>query len=259
MKQKLRIVKVGGNVINHPEALESFLTDFSALKGLNILVHGGGKRASQMVSDLGLVPKMVDGRRITDAATLEVVTMVYAGLLNKNITASLQKKGCNALGLSGADANCIQAHKRAVTDIDYGFVGDVAAVNVQSISVFLQAGMVPVFCAMTHDQKGQLLNTNADTIAASLATGLSTAYDVELLYAFEKNGVLRDVNDDHSVIASINSASYQILKDTGVISEGMLPKMENCFEALQKGVAKVLLGNPTLLRNKEQPFTTLTL
>lgn len=257
MKQKLTIVKVGGNVINHFKTLEGFLADFSELKGAKILVHGGGKRATEVASDLGLVAQMVDGRRVTDAATLEVVTMVYAGLLNKNITASLQQKGCNSIGLSGADANCIQAHKRAVVDVDYGFVGDVDAVNAKRICSFLEAGMTPVFCALTHDQKGQLLNTNADTIAASLAIGLCEHYDVELVYVFEKNGVLRDVADEGSVIAEINAETYGELKQTGIIAEGMLPKMENCFKALHKGVAKVLIGNPKILKDDEQSFTTL--
>lgn len=259
MKEKLTVIKIGGNVINKQEALSSFLEDFSKVSGLKILVHGGGKKATEMASDLGLEPKMIGGRRITDEVTLEIVTMVYAGLLNKNITAELQKLNCNAVGLSGADANCIQAHKRIVKEIDYGFAGDVDRVNAASIKVFLENKMVPVFCAITHDKNGQLLNTNADTIASEIAKGMSSHYDVELIYCFEKNGVLQDVNDDNSVIENINSNSYKDLKNNKIIADGMLPKMENCFESLQKGVEKVIIGNPEVIANRNQKFTTLTL
>ncbi len=259
MKEKLTVIKIGGNVINKQEALSSFLEDFSKVTGFKILVHGGGKKATEMASDLGLEPKMVGGRRITDEATLEIVTMVYAGLLNKNITAALQKMDCDAIGLSGADANCIQAHKRIVKEIDYGFAGDVDLVNTSAIKVFLENKMVPVFCAITHDKNGQLLNTNADTIASEIAKGMSLDFDVELVYCFEKNGVLQDVNDDNSVIENINSNSYKDLKNNKIIADGMLPKMENCFESLQKGVEKVIIGNPEVIANKNQKFTTLTL
>ncbi len=257
--EKLTIVKVGGNVINNPEALESFLTDFAALEGHKILVHGGGKRATQLAGDLGLEATMINGRRVTDLATLEIVTMVYAGLLNKNITATLQKFNCNALGLSGADGNSIQAHKRIVKDVDYGFAGDVDGVNADNIATFIEGGMTPVFCAITHDTQGQLLNTNADTIASTIAVGMSEKYDVSLVYTFEKNGVLTSVEDDNSVITAINAEKYEALKSEGVIADGMLPKMENCFNALQNGVSEVLIGNPTIIVKKEQLFTTLTL
>ncbi|WP_139957551.1 acetylglutamate kinase [Flavicella sediminum] len=259
MKQKLTIVKVGGNVINNPVALESFLTDFAKVEGHKILVHGGGKRATQLAADLGIEATMINGRRVTDATTLEIVTMVYAGLLNKNITATLQKFNCNALGLSGADGNSIQAHKRIVKDIDYGFAGDVDGINATNISTFIEGGMTPVFCAITHDGKGQLLNTNADTIASTIAVGMSENYEVSLIYTFEKNGVLTSIDDDNSVITDINSEKYTQLKTDGIIADGMLPKMENCFDALQKGVSKVIIGNPTVILNKEQLFTTLTL
>ena len=259
MKQKLTIVKVGGNVINDPEALENFLSDFLKMEGNKILIHGGGKRATQLASDLGITATMINGRRVTDEATLEIVTMVYAGLLNKNIAATLQKHNCNALGLSGADANCIQAHKRIVKDVDYGFAGDVDDVNSKSISTFIEGGMTPVFCAITHDCKGQLLNTNADTIASKIAVGMSKKYEVSLVYTFEKNGVLTSVEDDNSVIETINKKNYKQLIEDGVIADGMLPKMKNCFKALKKGVSEVIIGNPTVISNKNQLFTTLTL
>ncbi len=257
--QKLHIIKIGGNIINSPEILSSFLKDFSDLDGLKILVHGGGKKATELAESIGLKPKMVNGRRVTDEANLEIVTMVYAGLLNKNITAQLQQNNCNALGLSGTDANCILAHKRVVKDIDYGFAGDIDAVNSNNINVFLENGMTPVFCAITHDKNGQLLNTNADTIASEVSIAMSTNYDVELIYTFEMNGVLRSIKDKGSVIENINSISYKELKQKGIIADGMLPKMENCFNALQKGVRKVIIANPTILKNKKQPHTTLVL
>ena len=207
-RQQLHIIKIGGNIINNPEVLSSFLNDFSEFEGLKILVHGGGKKATELANSIGLKPKMINGRRITDAENLEIVTMVYAGLLNKNIVAQLQQNNCNALGLSGVDANCILAHKRIVKDIDYGFAGDIDAVNSNNISVFLENDMTPVFCAITHDKNGQLLNTNADTIASEIAVGMSNKYDVSLIYTFEKNGVLRSVDNDDSVIENINSTSY---------------------------------------------------
>ena len=259
MKKQLSIVKIGGNVINDPEQLDLFLNDFAKLDGLKIIVHGGGKKATEMADSLGLKPKMIGGRRVTDKANLEIVTMVYAGLLNKNIVAKLQGYGCNALGLSGADANVIRAHKRIVSDIDYGFAGDIDEIEAQTISLFLNAGLAPVFSAITHNKQGQLLNTNADTIAAELAKSLSRDFEVALIYCFEKNGVLMKVDDDDSVIERIDSKKYEILKSEGAISDGMLPKMENCFEALQNGVHKVHIGKPELIANINLKHTTLTL
>ncbi len=256
---KLKIIKIGGNIINDKNNLSSFLTDFSQIEGYKILVHGGGKKATEMAKSLNLQPKMIGGRRITDEANLEIVTMVYAGLLNKNITAQLQKYNCNAIGLSGADANCIKAHKRIVKDIDYGFAGDVNRVNNDIIKVFLDHHLTPVFCAITHDKNGQLLNTNADTIASEIAKAMSGNYQVELVYCFEKNGVMMDVDDDNSVIEKINKEKYQQLKQENIIAEGMLPKLENCFHALQNGVEKVIIGNPSIVKNKNQKFTTLSL
>lgn len=259
MKRKLKIVKIGGNIINDSNALASFLKDFSKIKDLKILVHGGGKKATEMASSLGLQPKMIGGRRVTDKANLEIVTMVYAGLINKNIVAKLQLNNCNALGLSGADGNCIQAHKRILKDIDYGFAGDVDSISAEPIKVFLQNKLTPVFCAITHDKKGQLLNTNADTIAGEISKGLSDDFHVELIYCFEKNGVLENVNDDHSVIKHINYQSYQSLKKDKIIAEGMLPKIQNCFEALKNGVDKVIIGNPQVINEKNNNYTTLVL
>ncbi len=259
MKQKLKIIKIGGNVINDKDSLSSFLADFSKINEAKILVHGGGKRASEMISELGLKPKMVNGRRVTDQSTIEIVTMVYAGLLNKNITAELQKNNCNAIGLSGVDANTILAHKRVVKDVDYGFAGDVDNVNSDIIKVFLTNDLTPVFCAITHDKKGQLLNTNADTIAAELAKGMSKYFEVELIYCFEKLGVLADVNNDTTLIEKIDFLMLQFLKKENLISEGMLPKIDNCFDALQNGVKKVIIGKPEVIIDKNIKHTTLVL
>ena len=258
-KKSIRIIKIGGNIINSKEVLSSFLSDFSKLEDLKILVHGGGKRATTMAKNLGLEPKMIGGRRITDEANLEIVTMVYAGLLNKNITAQLQLNDCNAIGLTGADANSIIAHKRIVESIDYGFAGDVDEVNSDGIKLFLENKMTPVFCPITHDKKGQLLNTNADTISSEIAKALSDDYEVELVYCFEKNGVLEDVNNDNSVIERINKETYENLKEKNIIAEGMLPKLKNCIDALENGVKKVIIGNPEVISNRNQKYTTLTL
>lgn len=259
MKEKLRIVKIGGNVINDKQELESFLKDFSNMDTLKILVHGGGKRATELAATLGLETKMVGGRRVTDEASLEIVTMVYAGLLNKNIVAKLQANNCNAIGLTGADANMIMAHKRIVKDIDYGFVGDVDAIEKDTIALLLNHKITPVFSAITHNKKGQLLNTNADTIASELAKGLSGIFDVELIYCFEKKGVLLNIEDDDSVIEEINKEKYESLKEDQIIAEGMLPKLENCFESLENGVKKVIIGKPELIRESGIKHTSLTL
>lgn len=258
-KSKLKIVKIGGNIINDEAALHSFLKDFAALESPKILIHGGGKRATEISEAMGLTPKMVAGRRVTDEGTLEVVTMVYAGLLNKKITAQLQKFNCNALGLSGADANCILAHKRIVTEVDYGFAGDVDAVNAKFITVLLQNKITPVFCAITHDKNGQLLNTNADTIASEIAIAMSDFYEVELNYIFELKGVLENIADKNSVIQHINLKKYEQLIEEGVISEGMIPKLHNCFNALKKGVQKVNIGDASLVKKTNNLQTTLTI
>lgn len=257
--QILKIVKIGGNVINNEDALRSFLKDFAALEGPKILVHGGGRKASEVSAAMGLEPKMINGRRVTDEATVEVVTMVYAGLLNKKIIANLQSFGCNAMGLSGADANCILAHKRIVKDIDYGFAGDVDAINSEIIGVLIKNNVTPVFCAITHDKNGQLLNTNADTIASEVAIGMSNLYKTELNFVFELKGVLENIEDKNSVIEQINSEKYEQLVVKGVIADGMLPKMHNCFNSLEKGVDKVKIGDASLVKSSTKLYTTLSL
>ena len=259
MKPKLSIVKIGGNVIGNKAELSHFLGLFSNFEGFKILVHGGGKLATETAQRMGVESKMVGGRRITDEEGLKIITMVYAGLTNKNIVAELQANNCNAIGMSGADGDTIQAHKRPVKDIDYGFAGDVDGVNEGVLSHLLTLGLVPVFCAMTHDGKGQLLNTNADTIASELAIGLSALYHTTLYYCFEKSGVLRDVSDEDSVIRHIDSKTYQDLLEAHIIADGMLPKMTNCFHALKNGVAKVCIGNTGMLVKNENPFTMITL
>jgi acetylglutamate kinase len=258
-KEPLHIIKIGGNVINDEASLSEFLKDFAQLSDKKILVHGGGKKASELLKSIGIEPKMVGGRRITDQATLEVVTMVYAGLINKNIVAQLQQNNCNAIGLSGADGNSIKAHKRLVKDIDYGFAGDVDVVENKTFKALLDNKLTPVLCAITHDKKGQLLNTNADTITSEVATALSNDYEVTITYCFEKKGVLTDINNDDSVIEKIDTQKYESLKNDGIISDGMLPKLENCFYALNKGVSKIIIGHPTVIANANQLCTTLTL
>lgn len=257
--EKLSIVKIGGNIIENDVELQQFLKLFSELEGLKILVHGGGKKASEISKKLGVEPKMHQGRRITDQAALDVAIMVYGGLTNKKIVAQLQSLGCNALGMSGADGNTIKAHKRPVKEVDYGFAGDVDSINADLIQNLLTLGVTPIFCALTHDQKGQLLNTNADTIASELAVGLSKVFEVTLYYCFEMNGVLRDVSDKDSIIKKIDSEAYQKLLSEGIINDGMLPKLHNCFHALQHGVNEVRIGNLALFEKKNTNYTTLTL
>lgn len=259
MKQRLSIVKIGGNVIENEVGFSLFLASFSKLDGPKILVHGGGKLATEMAKKLGIESRLVGGRRITDAKSLEIITMVYAGLVNKNIVAKLQATDCNAIGLSGADGNTIMAHKRPIKEIDYGFVGDVEDANNDAITSLLEAGFVPVFCAMTHDGKGQLLNTNADTIASEIAIAMSGSYQTTLYYCFEKKGVLRNIKDENSVVEHLNTHSYKELLDKKIIADGMLPKLENCFHALHKNVEKVCIGDISMLNPSSTLFTTITL
>lgn len=241
--KNLFILKIGGKVIDDEAKLREALAAFLAQEEHKILVHGGGKKATEVSQRLGISVQMVNGRRITDAAALEAVTMVYAGLSNKTIVGQLQSMGCNAIGMSGADANAILAHKRVVRDIDYGFAGDIDAVNVEAIQTLLEGKLTPVFCAITHDGKGQLLNTNADTIATQLAIAMSEKYKVSLNFCFEKPGVLTDPGDDNSVIPQINIESYQKYKSEGVISDGMIPKLDNAFDALARGVREVRIAD----------------
>lgn len=241
----LTIIKIGGNIIDQVDKLDDFLEQFSKVPGNKILIHGGGKIATATSEKLGVVPKMTGGRRITDKASLEVVTMVYAGLINKNIVAKLQCLDCPAIGLTGADANSILARRRPVKTIDFGFVGDLTSdsVNVPILTGLIQQGLVPVFAAITHDGKGQLLNTNADTLAASLASALSTQYEVTLMYCFEKKGVLQSAEDEEAVIPLLKPSDLPVLKKKGIISEGMIPKLENAFDALKNGASKVIIGH----------------
>lgn len=244
-KSDLYIIKIGGNVIDNSENLHNFLKDFTALDGYKILVHGGGKVATQLSETLGIEAKMVDGRRITDIETLRIVTMVYGGLINKNIVAQLQRFGTNAIGLTGADGNFIRTKKRPVKTIDYGFVGDIdeKSVDAENIKRLIDAGFTPAFCALTHDGEGQLLNTNADTIASALAVALSKLYETTLIYCFEKQGVLKDINDESSLIEEINPERYAELKKQQIIHSGMLPKLDNAFTAIGCGVKAVIIGH----------------
>ncbi len=242
--ESLFVIKIGGNIVDDENKLSSFLQSFAQLKGRKVLIHGGGKVATKIGDKLGIESKYVDGRRITDAETIDVVTMVYGGLVNKKIVAQLQANGCNAIGVTGADANLIPATKRPVKEVDYGFVGDVSSsqLRVDSWQLLLNNDLTPVVAPLTHDGKGQILNTNADTMAQEVAKVLSTVYDVELIYSFEKAGVLMDANDDATVISKINPASYQQLKAEQKIFAGMIPKLDNAFAALNSGVKKVIIG-----------------
>jgi acetylglutamate kinase len=264
--EALAIIKIGGNVIDDEEKLDLFLTEFAAIVGRKILVHGGGKMATRLAEKLGISQQVVNGRRITDEKTLEIVTMVYAGYINKRIVSRLQAKGCNALGLSGADGNTVLAHKRGSAgsgsagsgstgsgsagsgdegidpNIDYGFAGDVDRVNGKFLADLLVLGKALVFCPITHDGKGQLLNTNADTVAREIAKALGSAFGVSLIYSFEKSGVLMDANDDSTVIHRITPATYKELREREIIFAGMIPKMDNAFAALDSGVRKVIIG-----------------
>lgn len=241
MKQKLNIIKIGGNVIDNPRALNQFLKDFSALSDAKILIHGGGKIATKIAVKLDVETKMVEGRRITDLPMLEVVTMVYGGLVNKQIVAQLQALNCNAIGLTGADAGVILAKKRPVREIDYGYVGDVEKVNDLIIKNFIDNDLTPIFAPLTFDKDGNILNTNADTQASSVAVAMANHFDVNLIYCFEKKGVLSDPEDNDSVIPTLTPASYAEFKASGTINAGMIPKLDNAFAALQKGVSKVII------------------
>lgn len=253
----LKIIKIGGNIIDDDVVLDSFLNDFSKLEDPKILVHGGGKLATKLADQLGVEVKMTNGRRITDADTLDIITMVYAGKINKNIVAKLQASQCNAIGFSGADGNSIVSVKRSIKEVDFGLVGDVVKVNTEITKLLLENNVTPIFCAITHDKKGQLLNTNADTIASELAIGFAKDYKTELYYCFEKSGVLHDVNDEDSVIEKINTETYQTLIHEGTIADGMLPKLNNCFHAITYKVNKVCIGKPEMLFNTITKFTTI--
>jgi acetylglutamate kinase len=241
--EKLTLIKVGGKIVEDEISLNSLLHDFSKIEGAKVLVHGGGRLAAKMAEQLGVESKMVDGRRITDTETLRIVTMVYAGLVNKNIVAHLQALGINAIGLTGADMNVMRSEKRPVKTIDYGFVGDVKEVNAEALAMLLENGYIPVLSPLTHDKKGNLLNTNADTIAGEAAKALAGLFNVTLVFCFEKSGVLLDEQDDSSVIPIINRELFEEYKNNGIIQGGMIPKLENSFQAIEAGVKQVVITN----------------
>lgn len=239
--EKLTLIKVGGKIVEEPDTLQQLLRDFSSIEGHKVLVHGGGRSATKIASQLGIESQMVNGRRITDAEMLKVVTMVYGGLVNKNIVAGLQSLQVNALGLTGADMNIMRSDKRPVKDVDYGFVGDVKEVNADVLASLIQQGIVPVLAPLTHDKQGHMLNTNADTIAGEAAKALAKYFDVTLMFCFEKKGVLLNENDDESVIPEIDRASFQKYVAEGIIQGGMIPKLENAFQAIDAGVKEVII------------------
>ncbi|WP_158712765.1 acetylglutamate kinase [Parabacteroides pacaensis] len=238
---KLTLVKVGGKIVEEELTLKRLLYDFSAIEGYKVLVHGGGRSATKLAARLGIESKMVNGRRITDMETLKVVTMIYGGLVNKNIVAGLQALGVNALGLTGADMNLMRSDKRPVKDIDYGFVGDVKEVNANLLASLIHQDIVPVLAPLTHDKKGNMLNTNADTIAGETAKALAKYFEVTLMFCFEKKGVLKDENDDESVIPEINQTVFRQYVKEGIIQGGMIPKLENSFDAIEAGVKRVII------------------
>ena len=241
MKEHLTIIKVGGKIVENSESLNALLKDFAAVEGKKLLVHGGGRSATQMAARLGVETKMVDGRRITDEAMLEVVTMVYGGLVNKRIVAGLQALGIDAVGLTGADMNIVLSDKRKVSAVDYGWVGDVKRVNAEAVATLIESGCCPVVAPLTHDGCGHMLNTNADTIAATTAIALAPYYDVTLVYCFEKPGVLACPDDDTSVIDTITHSDFTRLTADGTIAGGMIPKIENALDAIDQGVSRVLI------------------
>lgn len=255
----LRVVKIGGNVVDNTPKLEHFLEDFTQLSGAKILIHGGGKIATALGKSMGVETVMIDGRRVTDSATLDLVTMVYAGLINKGIVARMQALGSNAIGLCGADGGLIRAVRRVAHPVDYGFVGDPIEVAVPTARALLDAGLVPVIAPITHDAQGQLLNTNADTVAQTIATGLAGLYDVELVYCFEKPGVMLDVNDDASVVEHITPEVFARLRATGQVADGMIPKLQNAFRAVEQGVSRVVICSSDALTRPGYGGTSISL
>jgi acetylglutamate kinase len=251
MREQLTIIKVGGKIVEEEASLQQLLKDFSSIPGHKLLVHGGGRTATALAARLGIESQMVNGRRITDAETLKMVTMVYGGLVNKHIVAGLQAVGVNAMGLTGADMNVIRSHKRPVKDVDYGFVGDVEQVNADLLATLIRQGVVPVMAPLTHDGHGSMLNTNADTIAGEVAKALAAHFDVTLVYCFEKRGVLRDADDADSVIPHITRAEFEQYVADGVIQGGMIPKLENAFSAIDAGVNRVIITLATAIHTGE--------
>lgn len=247
--EKLVLIKVGGKIVEEENTLRQLLKDFAAIEGHKVLVHGGGRSATKLAAELGVETKMVNGRRITDADMLRIVTMVYGGLINKNIVAKLQALGVNALGLTGADMNLIRSEKRPVKEVDYGYVGDVKEVNAELLAGLIKQGIVPILAPLTHDKEGHLLNTNADTIAGEAAKALAKYFEVTLMFCFEKKGVLMDENDDESVIPEINREAFKKYVDEGIIQGGMIPKLENAFQAIDAGVRRVVITQASEINN----------
>lgn len=249
MSRSIKIVKIGGNVVNNPDALDAFLGEFVKIRGHKILVHGGGREATRLSAALGIETTMIDGRRVTDRETLDVVTMVYAGLVNKRIVSRLQSLGCDAIGLSGADADVIRASRRPANPVDFGYVGDIAdqGVSESVIAMMLHNNLTPVFCAITHDGNGQLLNCNADSVASAVACAASRIQPARLVYCFEKPGVLADADDDSSVIPLITPENYASLRESGAVSGGMIPKIDNAFSAINRGVKSVTIKSASEL------------
>ena len=255
LRGHLTLIKVGGKIVEEPDSLKKLLADFSSIPGHKVLVHGGGRSATALAAQLGIESKMVNGRRVTDEEMLKVVTMVYGGLVNKKIVAGLQALDVNALGLTGADLNYMRSEKRQVAEVDYGFVGDVKEVDADMLANLISKGVVPVLAPLTHDKKGNLLNTNADTIAGEAAKALARYFDVTLMYCFEKKGVLANENDDDSVIEYINPTTFEKLVAEGVIMGGMIPKLENSFEALKAGVKQVVITRADLIKDNNSGTT----
>ena len=255
LRGHLTLIKVGGKIVEEPESLKKLLADFSSIPGHKVLVHGGGRSATALAAQLGIESKMVNGRRVTDEEMLKVVTMVYGGLVNKKIVAGLQALDVNALGLTGADLNYMRSEKRPVAEVDYGFVGDVKEVDADMLANLISKGVVPVLAPLTHDKKGNLLNTNADTIAGEAAKALARYFDVTLMYCFEKKGVLANENDDDSVIEYINPTTFEKFVAEGVIMGGMIPKLENSFEALKAGVKQVVITRADLIKDNNSGTT----
>ena len=251
MREKLTVIKVGGKIVEEEATLNRLLDDFATIEGHKVLVHGGGRSATKIAAQLGIESKMVNGRRITDSETLKVVTMVYGGLVNKNVVAGLQARGVNALGLTGADMNVMRSVKRPVKEVDYGFVGDVEKVDASLLSDLIYKGVVPVMAPLTHDGKGHMLNTNADTISGETAKALAALFDVTLVFCFEKKGVLRDENDDDSVIPLITPAEFKQYVADGIIQGGMIPKLENSFAAIDAGVSEVIITLASAISGEE--------
>lgn len=247
--EKLTVIKVGGKIVEEPDSLNRLMNDFAAVSGKKILVHGGGRSATKIAADLGIESVMIEGRRVTDAPMLRVVTMVYGGLVNKNIVAALQSRGVNAIGLTGADMGIIRSHRRETAGIDYGFVGDVDMVDSGAITRLIDAGIVPVIAPLSHDGKGSMLNTNADTIASEVARAMAKHFDTTLIFCFEKPGVLANEKDDMSVIPNINRRMYTDLKSRGIVAGGMIPKLDNAFKALESGVSEVVITKADSLDN----------